>query len=424
MVIHLSKIKRIIAGLLAALNILTIMPLVDTGQLMDAAYADNGTHVGNTDGDVVVTGSGTWSSYAENVGYRMWLMDEDGNFVAEAGIADLRNEELPNKSFNMTTNVKIQKWTGEDAGNTIHKQMLFDNLIGVKNRLPKPMEAPSKGNYVGNGDAFTYWLTEGKADINAGGSGGGGIHHTYKPGGNKGPTGGSTGGSSGGSSGPSTGGPTGGSTGGSTGNTQPTVGSATQQLGKTYSNALAYVNAHRANITRSYAIQYVQACIKAKRDELCKGLTGTERHPIIDAAAEYIDMVYRELSENGWKSTDASRLINTEDQTLVAREVKMGRMTPEQAERDPRRNVLLQCIGASKVVEPTFICGNYNKNECYMLCSDGFRHVVTANEIQNFFAPSQNSNEKIMKDNIVQLIELNKERQETDNISSILIKII
>lgn len=125
-----------------------------------------------------------------------------------------------------------------------------------------------------------------------------------------------------------------------------------------------------------------------------------------------------------YKITDNEIEILTEDQTLVAREVKMGRMTPEQAERDPRRNVLLQCIGASKVVEPTFICGNYNKNECYMLCSDGFRHVVTANEIQNFFAPSQNSNEKIMKDNIVQLIELNKERQETDNISSILIKII
>ena len=59
-----------------------------------------------------------------------------------------------------------------------------------------------------------------------------------------------------------------------------------------------------------------------------------------------------------------------------------------------------------------------------MLCSDGFRHVVTAYEIQNFFAPSQNGNEKVMKDNIVKLIELNKERQETDNISSILIKII
>lgn len=125
-----------------------------------------------------------------------------------------------------------------------------------------------------------------------------------------------------------------------------------------------------------------------------------------------------------YKITDNEIEILTEDQTLVAREVKMGRMTTEQAERDPRRNVLLQCIGASKVVEPDFVKGNYNAGECYMLCSDGFRHVVTANEIQNFFAPSQNSNEKVMKDNIVKLIELNKERQESDNISSVLVKIV
>ena len=63
-----------------------------------------------------------------------------------------------------------------------------------------------------------------------------------------------------------------------------------------------------------------------------------------------------------YRITDNEIEILTEDQTLVAREVKMGRMTPEQAERDSRRNVLLQCIGASKVVEPTFICGNYNQN--------------------------------------------------------------
>lgn len=99
-------------------------------------------------------------------------------------------------------------------------------------------------------------------------------------------------------------------------------------------------------------------------------------------------------------------------------------MTLEEAQRDPRRNMLLQCVGASKIVEPDYVIGNVSANECYMLCSDGFRHVVTAEEIQHSFAPSQNGDEKIMKDNIFQLIELNKERQETDNISSILIKII
>ena len=47
--------------------------------------------------------------------------------------------------------------------------------------------------------------------------------------------------------------------------------------------------------------------------------------------------------------------VMTEDQTVVGREIKRGMLTPEQAEKDPRRNVLLQCIGASKLVEPEFI---------------------------------------------------------------------
>ena len=47
----------------------------------------------------------------------------------------------------------------------------------------------------------------------------------------------------------------------------------------------------------------------------------------------------------------------TADQTLVAREIAAGRLTPEQAETDSRRSVLLQCIGASPVVEPDFVVG-------------------------------------------------------------------
>ena len=47
-----------------------------------------------------------------------------------------------------------------------------------------------------------------------------------------------------------------------------------------------------------------------------------------------------------YKITNTAMEILTQDQTVVAREIRMGRLTPEQAERDPRRNVLLQCIGA------------------------------------------------------------------------------
>ena len=71
-------------------------------------------------------------------------------------------------------------------------------------------------------------------------------------------------------------------------------------------------------------------------------------------------------------TTEVTQL--TKDQTLVAREVAAGRLTPEQAEKDSRRSILLQCIGASPVVEPDFIRGYIEENACYMLCPDGFRH--------------------------------------------------
>lgn len=112
----------------------------------------------------------------------------------------------------------------------------------------------------------------------------------------------------------------------------------------------------------------------------------------------------------------------TDDQTLVAREVKQGKLTAEEAERDPRRNVLLQCVGASRIVEPKFYYGKADKEQCFMLCSDGFRHVVSDKELLEAFLPRNNCDESTMRANIKNLIELNKSRHETDNITSVLIR--
>ncbi len=119
--------------------------------------------------------------------------------------------------------------------------------------------------------------------------------------------------------------------------------------------------------------------------------------------------------------TDESIEQLTEDQSFVAREVKMGRMTPQEALTDSRRNVLLQCVGASTVVEPAFYFGNACAGQCFMLCSDGFRHAVSVEEIQQAFAPSANNDEKTTEANIEQMIELNISRGETDNITAVLI---
>lgn len=111
----------------------------------------------------------------------------------------------------------------------------------------------------------------------------------------------------------------------------------------------------------------------------------------------------------------------TTDQTFVAREISRGTMTLEQAKTDKRRNLLLQCIGASKVVEPQIICGKTEKG-AYMLCSDGFRHEITEAEIHESLNPINLMNKDAMHNNAKYLIEQNKSREEKDNISVLLIK--
>ncbi|WP_223592668.1 PP2C family protein-serine/threonine phosphatase [Neobacillus bataviensis] len=124
-----------------------------------------------------------------------------------------------------------------------------------------------------------------------------------------------------------------------------------------------------------------------------------------------------------YRLDDHNLEVLTEDQTLVAREIKKGTLTLEQAKKDPRRNVLLQCIGASKVVIPEFRTGRAAAGEVYMLCSDGFRNMITAEEIHQAFSPLSLPNEWVMEQKTKELVELNKQRQETDNITVVLIKI-
>lgn len=124
----------------------------------------------------------------------------------------------------------------------------------------------------------------------------------------------------------------------------------------------------------------------------------------------------------------------TKDHTFVAREIALGHMTKEQASTDPRRNVLTQCIGVNEQVEPEFIQGDLREGMTLLLCSDGFRHEISRQEILQFCKTNlshcnlkQMTREEILEDankQIAYLIELNKCRNEKDNISAILLQVM
>ena len=112
----------------------------------------------------------------------------------------------------------------------------------------------------------------------------------------------------------------------------------------------------------------------------------------------------------------------TRDQTVVAREVELGNLTPQEAEQDPRRSVLLQCVGASDAVYPDIFFGETKWNTVYMLCSDGFRHEITDQEMYQHLNPNVMVEGDGMRQNMESLVGLNKQRMERDNITVITIR--
>ncbi len=115
--------------------------------------------------------------------------------------------------------------------------------------------------------------------------------------------------------------------------------------------------------------------------------------------------------------TDDRAIQLTKDQTLIQREMDAGRLTPEQAKVDPRRSILLQCVGASPIVEPEFTKGDVHKDTVYMLCSDGFRHQISDSEMLANIGPAVGNDAEKIRTGCIYLTDLVKKRKETDNIT-------
>lgn len=113
----------------------------------------------------------------------------------------------------------------------------------------------------------------------------------------------------------------------------------------------------------------------------------------------------------------------TKDQTYVQREVDRGNLTKEEAENHPKRNVLLQCIGAREEVEPVMNTGEIEDNEVYLICSDGFYKRLDEDEISDDLNPSKLNSEDDITVKVKEIVKRVKSRNERDNISAIVVKV-
>lgn len=113
----------------------------------------------------------------------------------------------------------------------------------------------------------------------------------------------------------------------------------------------------------------------------------------------------------------------TEDQTFINREIKLGRITKSEAENHPKKNVLIECVGVTPNINIFIYQGNIEKDEVFVIASDGFYSKIKEEELLKEFNPSILLDEIAMKNKVDRLTQVVKDRNEKDNISVILLKI-
>ncbi len=108
----------------------------------------------------------------------------------------------------------------------------------------------------------------------------------------------------------------------------------------------------------------------------------------------------------------------TEDHTWVARAMKAGDITPEQARLHPWRHVLSQCLGRKDLQSVDVQPLDIQPGDRLLLCSDGLTEELSDDLISSYLNPGLSNEEAALK-----LVEAAKEKGGRDNITVVIVEI-
>lgn len=103
----------------------------------------------------------------------------------------------------------------------------------------------------------------------------------------------------------------------------------------------------------------------------------------------------------------------TRDHSFVEELVTRGKITAQEAQFHPRRNLITRAVGVDENVESDTYVLTIKKNDYVMLCSDGLSNLVMPDEMSDIFRKEKEP-EPICK----ALISLSLERGAPDNITA------
>ena len=113
---------------------------------------------------------------------------------------------------------------------------------------------------------------------------------------------------------------------------------------------------------------------KAQRESNCKGMGTT------CVACYFLDdsVIFGHVGDSRayrLRSNELTQL--TEDHSLINDYIKMKRVTAEEAENWPHKNVIVRALGMKETVQVDIVTESPRLGDCYLLCSDGLCGMLT-----------------------------------------------
>jgi protein phosphatase len=108
----------------------------------------------------------------------------------------------------------------------------------------------------------------------------------------------------------------------------------------------------------------------------------------------------------------------TEDHSVVAEQLRAGVLTPEQARRSRNRNVITRALGIGDDLAVDVAAHPVQKNDTFLLCTDGLTEMVDDREIHRILAMSS------PRDAVRKLLDAANDRGGVDNITAVVVRIM
>jgi protein phosphatase len=108
----------------------------------------------------------------------------------------------------------------------------------------------------------------------------------------------------------------------------------------------------------------------------------------------------------------------TEDHSLINDYIRMKRVTPEEAENWPHKNVIVRALGMKESVQVDIFTEVPRVGDTYMLCSDGLTGMLKDDTIQHILMTERDLDRAVDR-----LISAANEEGGVDNISVVLARI-